>query len=42
MLRKGELPMLAALFGGEDHGHFPHAYFDPSFLSTLPSSTIPH
>jgi hypothetical protein len=40
MLRKGELPVLGALLGG-DHGRFPHAYFEESLLSTLPSSTMP-
>jgi hypothetical protein len=40
MLRKGEMPDLALLFGGEDHGRFPHAYFEPAFISTLPSSTM--
>ena len=40
MLRKGEMPNLAFLFGGEEHGRFPHAYFEPSFISTLPSSTM--
>ena len=39
MLRRGELPALAGLLGG-DGGRFPHTYFDRSFLSTLPSSTM--
>jgi hypothetical protein len=39
MLRKGELPKLSELLAG-DHGKFPHAYFDDSLLSTLPSSTM--
>ncbi|MEO7097347.1 MAG: alkaline phosphatase family protein, partial [Polyangiales bacterium] len=42
MLRKGDLPALAALLGGGGgkDGKFPHAYFDERFLSTLPSSTM--
>ena len=39
MLRKGELPMLSELLAGH-HGTFPHTFFDESFLSTLPSSTM--
>lgn len=39
MLHKGELPSLAALLGGKD-GNFPHAHFDETLLSTLPSSTL--
>jgi hypothetical protein len=39
VLRKGEMPELAKLLGGE-HGKFPHAYFDDAMLSTLPSSTM--
>ncbi|HMJ10365.1 MAG TPA: alkaline phosphatase family protein, partial [Polyangiaceae bacterium] len=38
MLEQGELPELARLLGGKG-SDFPHAYFDASFLSTLPSST---
>ena len=41
MLRKNELPNLAELLGGaEKDGTFPHAYFDDTLLSTLPSSTL--
>jgi predicted AlkP superfamily pyrophosphatase or phosphodiesterase len=42
MLRQGQLPALAALLGGagEGKGAFPHAHFDESFLSTLPSTTM--
>jgi hypothetical protein len=39
LLRKNELPALEALLGGSD-GRFPHAYFDETLLSTLPSSTM--
>jgi hypothetical protein len=39
VLRTGEMPAFAALLGGHD-GVFPHAYFDDSFLATLPSSTM--
>jgi predicted AlkP superfamily pyrophosphatase or phosphodiesterase len=38
MLKKGELPAFARLLQGEN-GRFPHAYFDETFLATLPSST---
>ena len=38
MLKKGELPAFSRLLYGEG-GQFPHAYFDDSFLATLPSST---
>jgi predicted AlkP superfamily pyrophosphatase or phosphodiesterase len=40
MLRTRELPALAGLLGGGDGGQFPHAYFAPSLLSTLPSTTM--
>jgi hypothetical protein len=39
MLKKGELPKLADLLSGEGK-QFPHAYFDPTLLSTMPSSTM--
>ena len=39
MLRAGKLPALARLLHGEG-GAFPHAHFDDTLLSTLPSSTI--
>jgi hypothetical protein len=39
LLRGGELPGLSALLSGRD-GAFPHAHFDETLLSTLPSSTI--
>ena len=39
MLKKGELPMLAKLLGGEGHA-FPNTYFDDTLLSTMPSSTM--
>lgn len=39
MLRRGELPGLAALLGGTA-GNFPHAYFDQDIVATLPSSTL--
>jgi predicted AlkP superfamily pyrophosphatase or phosphodiesterase len=38
MLKKGELPAFSRLLHGKE-GRFPHAYFDESFLATLPSST---
>jgi len=38
MLEHGELPQFSRLISGEK-GRFPHAYFDKSFLATLPSST---
>jgi hypothetical protein len=38
LLRGGKLPNLAALLGGD---RLAHAYFDPSFLSNLPSTTMP-
>jgi hypothetical protein len=37
MLHDGELPRIAELIGGDN---FEHAYFDPSFLSTMPSTTM--
>ncbi len=40
MLRAGELPMLAELLGGGEKGEFPHTYFSPDLLSTMPSSTM--
>ena len=40
MLRKGEMPALAELLGGSASATFPHAYFDDTLLSTLPSSTM--
>jgi hypothetical protein len=39
MLEKGELPKLTDLLSGEGK-HFPHAYFDPTLLATMPSSTM--
>jgi hypothetical protein len=39
MLRGGEMPAFARLLGGDGVG-FPHAYFDESFVATLPSSTM--
>jgi len=39
LLRRGEMPNLAALLGGMD-GDFQHAYFSDSLLATLPSSTL--
>jgi predicted AlkP superfamily pyrophosphatase or phosphodiesterase len=39
MLHDGSLPKLAALLGG-DGGRFPHAHFDRTALSVLPSSTM--
>ncbi|RYZ07808.1 MAG: hypothetical protein EOO73_10785 [Myxococcales bacterium] len=39
MLEKGELPKLTDLLSGEGK-NFPHAYFDPTLLSTMPSSTM--
>jgi predicted AlkP superfamily pyrophosphatase or phosphodiesterase len=39
MLRNGELPGLAALLFARD-GQWPHAHFDDTLLSTLPSSTL--
>ncbi len=38
MLRAGELPNLDALLGGD---RLAHAHLDETFLSTLPSSTMP-
>ena len=38
MLRAGEMPNLATLLGGDG---LAHAYMDDSFLSTMPSTTIP-
>jgi predicted AlkP superfamily pyrophosphatase or phosphodiesterase len=37
MLRRGKLPNLATLLGGD---RLEHAYFDDTLLSTLPSSTM--
>lgn len=37
MLRAGELPNTAELLGGDG---LAHAYLDPSFLSTMPSTTM--
>lgn len=39
MLEKGEMPKLTDLLSGEGK-NFPHAYFDPTLLSTMPSSTM--
>ncbi len=39
MLRKGELPKLTDLLSGEGE-KFPHAYFNESLVSTMPSSTM--
>jgi len=39
MLKKGELPKLMDLLAGEGE-KFPHAYFDETLLSTMPSSTM--
>lgn len=41
MLKQGEMPELAALLGRTDAGgeKFPHAYFAPRVLTTLPSTT---
>ena len=39
MLRSGELPGLATLLAAKG-GKFPHAYFDETLLSVLPSSTL--
>jgi hypothetical protein len=38
LLRQGTLPNLAALLGGDD---LSHAYLDDTFLSNLPSTTMP-
>jgi len=38
MLHDGELPELAALLGKDASG-FPHAYFAPDVLTTVPSTT---
>ncbi len=40
MLRDGEMPALARLLGGDGGGRFPHAHFDDTALSILPSSTM--
>jgi hypothetical protein len=37
MVRAGDLPNMAMLLGGD---HLEHAYFEPSFLSTMPSTTM--
>ncbi len=39
MLEHDELPELARLLGGSEHGTFPHAYFDHSVVATFPSIT---
>lgn len=39
LLRKGQLPKLATLLGG-DGQNFAHAYFDDTLLATMPSSTM--
>jgi hypothetical protein len=41
LLRRGRLPNLSRLLGGQEGGRFPHAHFDDRVLSTMPSSTIP-
>jgi hypothetical protein len=38
LLHEGKLPNLATLLGGD---RLAHAYMDPSFLSNLPSTTMP-
>src|SRR6187551_1240437 len=38
LLRQGKLPNLAALLGGQQ---LSHAYLDDTFLSNLPSTTMP-
>jgi hypothetical protein len=40
MLGAGELPAIATLLGGSRGAYFPHAHFDETLLSTLPSSTL--
>src|SRR5687768_11022745 len=39
MLRQGQLPELTDLLSGEGK-HFPHAHFEETLLSTMPSSTM--
>ncbi len=39
LLRKGEMPAMAALLGGAQGG-FSHAHFEENLLSTMPSSTL--
>lgn len=39
LLRSGQMPRTSELVGG-DGREFPHAYFDETLLSTLPSSTL--
>ncbi|MDP9001664.1 MAG: alkaline phosphatase family protein [Myxococcota bacterium] len=39
-LHRGDMPGLAGLLGGVQGSEFPHAYFDPALLSTLPSTTM--
>jgi hypothetical protein len=39
MLERDELPELARLLGGTEHGTFPHAYFDHRVVATFPSIT---
>ena len=39
MLRRGGLPEMARLLGGQTGDDFEHAYFDETLESTLPSST---
>ncbi len=41
MLRGGQLPHLAEILGGQEDGRFPHAHFDETVLSVLPSCTLP-
>lgn len=41
LLRRGELPELTALLGGMEGPSFPHAYFEESALTVLPSATMP-
>jgi predicted AlkP superfamily pyrophosphatase or phosphodiesterase len=39
LLREGQLPQLTDLLAGEGK-HFPHAHFDETLVSTMPSSTM--
>lgn len=41
LLRAGRLPNMTRLLGGMEAGRFPHAFFDDTALSILPSTTMP-
>lgn len=41
LLHAGQLPNMNRLLGGMEAGRFPHAFFDDTAMSILPSTTMP-